>query len=1488
MLAPGGTTQDCSRTLGDIITEAIHNILQQPLDFVGLVENLQLKAHDMDVQLTSFGPAHVNMLARALSLSKIERFGSTTALSQVPLSNKGDYRDAIAIVGMACRVPGAQNVDELWELLMKEKDMHRQVPSDRFDVKTHYDPTGEIPNTTITQWGCFDDHVGDFDLALFKMSPREALQTDPCHRMMLITGYEALQDAGYYDPGSVLRPKFGTFYGQAGDDYRQVNSGQNIDTNYITGGIRAFAPGRVSYYFGWEGPSVNIDTACSSSAVAINQACLSLRLNNCDMALAGGVNLLTSSDFFAGLSRARFLSTTGPCKTLDETADGYCRGDGAGSIVIKRYQDALRDNDNILGVIRSIETAHAGTAISITHPEAETQIALFQNILSKIGMDVRDIDHVEMHGTGTQAGDLAETTSVVRLVEAAIKPRPANRPLTIASIKPNVGHSEGASGVTSLIKALLMFKHRINPRHIGIKTRLNPKLLPLADMGIEVPLKHTPYTPTTDKRRILVNNFNATGGVTAMVVEEHFSQPTVVSDPRQHYPIVLSAANNKSLVKGLEQMLEYLESVSDVDISHLSYSLTARRLHHSWCFSCVASDVKELVKALRQELSIPRVPAAAKRDAYKPLVFVFTGQGVSYVGMGRVLFNTNKTFREHIERSDALCRNMDLPSFLGFIDHDGRQQLSDFSTVETHLALVSLEIALAYLLGTWGIRPSYVLGHSLGEYSALCVSEALSVADTLYLVSKRAQLLKMRCRQGEYSMIATSLTAEEAQHELLRFPQCEVTCFNGPSQTVIGGENDLVVTLAHHLIQSGVKARVLSLDYAFHSSQMDAILPEYEKITRGITFKEPTIPLMSTCLGDFIHLEQLTVEYLSHQTRQPVKFHGSVEKLSNLHLDNPPMWMDLGPAPACTSFIDLILGTTDTVTLLDPKKPNWRTISNTVIKYYTSVGSPRWDYYHQEYIDGLRLIRTPAYPFDMARYWIQYEGDWSITKNRAPVLQDKKESRASSIVSTTLHRLESDLEDHGRRKLVFASDLNMQGSSEGDLYTVVDGRSLVASSLYVDMAMTAASELFKRSNRGSTVPALEFSLLSVFDRRPGFDDLADACVQVVATQNQSDRSIVNITITLSYAGKTDEIAECKITFGNPTASDADVEEKVFLYRSRMDLLEMFHKTTFSFSNSAIEHHLGEMTGLQEVILNPGSREAVANWEFQPAKGDFLLDPTWLNTLFQLPRFIVSQEGSRCTLKNLKSLRLLATLQSGTTYRVHMRLSHYAESATFVGNLHVFNGKGALVTEAKNVVLQLVGGPASKAPNQRLTLPHRDSYTAGLSETTLLNSAASPPESAKDSPATQPTLLDTQLPLPAVITRKTSPPILSKPYGAAVQASLPKPTSVVVIRAQPESSLSKQTISPITTLPHSSVSASQIDPSATNAILSILASELGVDLSSIKEDEPLEDLGVDSIMAMTLLARMQKGVGTGSKLPGTLLVEYNSFGKLRAFFEGWGK
>ena len=383
------------------LSGALADILVRPLSFDGVISAVASWVRNSgkeNCNISSVGPS--NALSSLVSTLKAETklevsIGAEFELARF-VNGQSPTATKIAVVGMSGRFPNADNLESLWRLLEQGLDVHRRVPPDRFDINAHYDATGKRKNTSHTPYGCFIEEPGLFDPRFFNMSPREAYQTDPMGRLALVTAYEALEMSGYTPnrtPSSML-DRIGTFYGQTSDDWRQVNAAQNIDTYYIPGTIRAFASGRINYHFKFKGPSYNVDTACSSSFSAIQLACTSLQAKECDTAVAGGLNVMTAPDLFSGLSRAQFLSKTGSCKTFDDTADGFCRGDGVATVVLKRLEDAEADNDPILGVVLGTATNHSSEAVSITQPHAPTQESLYRKILTSAGVDAREISYV--------------------------------------------------------------------------------------------------------------------------------------------------------------------------------------------------------------------------------------------------------------------------------------------------------------------------------------------------------------------------------------------------------------------------------------------------------------------------------------------------------------------------------------------------------------------------------------------------------------------------------------------------------------------------------------------------------------------------------------------------------------------------------------------------------------------------------------------------------------------------------------------------------------------------------------------------------------------------------------------------------------------------------------------------------------------------------------------------------------------------------------
>ncbi|KAG6310211.1 hypothetical protein E4U22_003418 [Claviceps purpurea] len=563
---------------------------------------------------------------------------------------------------MACRLPGgATDTEKFWDILVKGLDVSRKVPADRFDIETHYDPTGKQMNKSMTQYGCFIDEPGLFDAPFFNMSPREAQTTDPQMRLALVTAYEALEQAGYVGnrTNSTKLERIGTYYGQAADDYREVNQGQEVSTYYIPGGCRAFGPGRINYFFKFAGPSYSIDTACSSGLAAIEVACQGLWNGVIDTAVAGGVNVLTNPDGFAGLCNGHFLTKGhNACKTWDSTADGYCRADGIGSLVIKRLEDAEADNDNILGIILGAGTNHSAEAVSITHPHAGHQAYLSRQVLRQAGVDPLDVSYVELHGTGTQAGDYEEMQGILDVYAPLTKRRSADNPLHIGAVKANLGHGESVAGTTALMKVLLMFREQAIPPHIGIKGEINPKIpKDLAKRNLHIPMNLESWRRRSDKKRLaVVNNFGAAGGNTTMVLEEAPIRCIEEMDPRQTHVISVSAKTKNSLVGNIERLIAYLDSNPDTSLADLSYTTMARRYQHSWRVTMAPSTMKDLKKQLSAYLEKIDLVKPAGKSGPPTVAFTFTGQGASHKSMNLALYHDVPSFRDYIQRLDAIAQ----------------------------------------------------------------------------------------------------------------------------------------------------------------------------------------------------------------------------------------------------------------------------------------------------------------------------------------------------------------------------------------------------------------------------------------------------------------------------------------------------------------------------------------------------------------------------------------------------------------------------------------------------------------------------------------------------------------------------------------------------------------------------------------------------------------------------------------------------------------
>jgi monodictyphenone polyketide synthase len=901
---------------------------------------------------------------------------------------RGPLQSKIAIVGMSCRMPGgATDTEKFWDILEQGLDVHRRIPEDRFDVDSHYDPTGKRVNTSHTPYGCFIDEPGLFDAPFFNMSPREAEQTDPMQRLALVTAYEALERAGYVANRTAATDlhRIGTFYGQASDDYREVNTAQEISTYFIPGGCRAFGPGRINYFFKFSGPSYSIDTACSSSLATIQTACTALWNGDVDTAVAGGMNVLTNSDAFAGLSHGHFLSKTpNACKTWDSEADGYCRADAVASIVLKRLEDAQADNDNILGVILGAGTNHSAEAVSITHPHAGHQAYLGKLVASRAGVDPLDVGYVEMHGTGTQAGDAEEIQSVANVYAPTTRRRSPNNPLYIGAVKANVGHSEAAAGVTALLKVLLMLQKNAIPPHVGIKNSLNP-IFPddLDKRQIRIPYQKAEWPQLPGKKRMAaVNNFSAAGGNTTILLEDGPLREVTESDPRRTHVVAVSAKSKISLKGNLTRLVNYLERNPEVSMANLSYSTTARRYHHNHRVAIAVSSVPQVLKQLRLTLDAVETHKPIPNTGALSVAFSFTGQGASYKSSNYELFHQAPSFRAHILHLDAIAQSQGFPSFIPVIDgtHDKDYQ---HSPVMTQLALACTEMAVAKYWASLGVKPDVVIGHSLGEYAALHVAGVLSASDAIFLVGQRAALLQKKCKAGSHKMVAVRASVTQIQERAQGRPY-ELACINGPKETVLSGTKDEMDAIIPLLEADGYKCFSLDVPFAFHSNQTDPILDDFETLaTSGVVFQAPQIPVISPLLSKVVFDEKsINGKYLRRATREAVNFLSALEAARSIGIvSDETVWIEVGPHPVGVGFVKSTFSSVNlTVPSLRRGEDNWTTLAQSLAALHSAGIKIEWGEFHSPFEKSLRLLDLPTYAWNDKQYWIQYKGDWALTK----------------------------------------------------------------------------------------------------------------------------------------------------------------------------------------------------------------------------------------------------------------------------------------------------------------------------------------------------------------------------------------------------------------------------------------------------------------------------------------------------------------------------
>lgn len=753
------------------------------------------------------------------------------------------------------------------------------------------------------------------------------------------------------------------------------------------------------------------------------------------MAVAGGMNILTNPDGFSGLCNGHFLTKGhNACKTWDATADGYCRADGIGSLVIKRLEDAEADNDNILGVILGAGTNHSAEAVSITHPHAGHQAYLARQVLRQAGVNPMDVSYVELHGTGTQAGDHEEMTGIMEVYAPLTKRRTKDQPLHIGASKANVGHGESVAGTTALLKVLLMLQKNAIPPHVGIKTEINPKFPKDFDKrNLHIPFKMTPWEQVPGRKRIAaINNFGAAGGNTTMVLEEAPVHDITETDPRQTHIVAVSAKTKASLAGNIERLIAHLDSHPDSNLADLSYTTTARRYQHTYRVAVATSDVAHLRKQLTSRLEKIDSMKPVGKSGPPPVAFTFTGQGASHKSMSLELYRDVPTFREHIQHLDSLARGQGFPSFIPALDGSHPKDHAH-SPVITQLALVCTEIALAKYWMSLGVKPDVVMGHSLGEYAAMHVAGVVSANDTIFMVGRRAQLLQEKCKIGSHTMMAVRASLVQISESSGGKPYT-IACVNGPSDTVLSGTKGQMDEVAVPLEAAGYRCIKLDVAFAFHSEQTDPILDDFEALSKtGVVFQEPKMPVISPLLGKVVFDNKtLNAKYVRRATREAVDFLAALENAQSMStISDETVWIEIGPHPVCTGFVKTTIPSTQlAVPSIRRGDDNWKTMAESMAALHLAGVGVSWNEFHRPFEGRLRLLDLPTYAWSEKNYWLQYKGDWCLTKGNSFYEAEKEApaartapKRVSDLQTSTVQDIIEETFDGSAGTVVMQSDV---------------------------------------------------------------------------------------------------------------------------------------------------------------------------------------------------------------------------------------------------------------------------------------------------------------------------------------------------------------------------------------------------------------------------------------------------------------------------------